>query len=176
MKRKELIWTRSAFLSCILAAGLAAAPAGEGNLKISSTAWQNDGEIPAKYTCSGKGRNPGLQITGTPAAAKSLVLIVDDPDAPAGLFTHWMIWNMDPKMKEIGEGGVPAGVVGRNDFGENSYGAPCPPSGSHRYYFRIFALDQQLGLAAGSSRPQLDAAMKGHVLAQAELIGRYSKK
>lgn len=175
MKRKESVLRFLAI--CLVAAepnpaGLAA---GQGNLKISSTDWPAGGEIPAKYTCDGKGSSPSLRIDGAPSEAKALVLIVDDPDAPAGLFTHWMVWNMDPKMKLIGENGVPAGVVGRNDFGENGYGAPCPPSGSHRYYFRIFALNRQLDLSAGSGRRQLDNAMKGHVLSQTELMGHYAR-
>jgi Raf kinase inhibitor-like YbhB/YbcL family protein len=176
MKRKESMRKALAFFSWALTATLATAMAAEGNLRIRTTAWSGGREIPAKYTCTGSGTSPSLQIDGTPAAAKSLVLIVDDPDAPAGLFTHWMVWNMDPKMKMIGEGGLPGGLAGRNDFGENGYGAPCPPSGSHRYYFRVFALDRRLDLAAGSNRRQLDAAMKGHVIVQGEFMGRYSKK
>ncbi|HJX25590.1 MAG TPA: YbhB/YbcL family Raf kinase inhibitor-like protein, partial [Chthoniobacterales bacterium] len=110
-----------------------------------------------------------------PAEAKSLVLIVDDPDAPGGLFTHWLIWNIDPKVTEIAEGSAPIGMQGKNDFGKSGYGGPCPPSGTHRYYFKIFALDSDLDLAAGSKRAQLDAAMRGHVIAQGEMMGRYSR-
>ncbi|HJT45699.1 MAG TPA: YbhB/YbcL family Raf kinase inhibitor-like protein, partial [Chthoniobacterales bacterium] len=111
------------------------------------------------------------------AEAKSLALIVDDPDAPGGLFTHWLVWNIDPKTSEIGEGSSPrGGVQGSNDFGETGYGGPQPPSGTHRYYFKIFALDAILDLKPGAKRHDLDAAMKNHVLAQGQLMGRYSKK
>jgi len=102
---------------------------------------------------------------------------VDDPDAPVGLFTHWLVWNIDPKTAEIAEGSAPSGAVeGRNDFGETGYGGPQPPSGTHRYYFRVYALDRTLDLKAGAKRRELDSAMKGHVIGQGELMGRYSKK
>ena len=145
-------------------------------MKISSSSFQNGGSIPSKFTCDGTDANPGLRIEGIPAEAKSLVLIVDDPDAPGGLFTHWLVWKIDPKTTEIAEGSAPKGVQGKNDFGKSGYGGPCPPSGSHRYYFKIFALDNELDLPAGSKRAQLDAAMKGHVIAQGELMSRYSRK
>jgi hypothetical protein len=106
-----------------------------------------------------------------------LVLIVDDPDAPSGLFTHWLVWNIDPKTTSIAEHIVPKGAVeGTNDFGESGYGGPQPPSGTHRYYFKIFALDRTLDLSAGAKRREVDKAMKGHVMAQAELMGRFSAK
>jgi Raf kinase inhibitor-like YbhB/YbcL family protein len=117
-----------------------------------------------------------LQISEVPAGAKTLVLIVDDPDAPSGLFTHWMVWNLSPQTSTISEGSAPGGVHGTNDFGKSGYGGPCPPSGAHRYYFRVFALDRKLDLANGAKRSQLDAAMKGHVTTQGELMGRYSRK
>jgi Raf kinase inhibitor-like YbhB/YbcL family protein len=92
------------------------------------------------------------------------------------LFTHWLVWNIDPKTTEIAENSAPKGVQGKNDFGKSGYGGPCPPSGTHRYNFKIFALDRELDLAAGSKRAQLDLAMKGHVVAQGQLMGRYSKQ
>jgi len=102
---------------------------------------------------------------------------VDDPDAPVGLFTHWLIWNIDPKTTEIAENSVPNGAVqGTNDYPNLGYGGPQPPFGTHRYYFRIFALDRMLDLKSGAKRREVDAAMKGHVIAQGELMGRYSKK
>jgi hypothetical protein len=104
------------------------------------------------------------------------VLIADDPDAPGGLFTHWMVWNIPPQTSSIEEGSRSKGFQGTNDFGKAGYGAPCPPAGMHRYYFRVFALDRELDLRSGAKRSQLDAAMKGHVLAHGELIGRYSRK
>ena len=102
--------------------------------------------------------------------------IVDDPDAPSGLFTHWIIWNTSPQTSTMAEGSTPKGVEGMNDFGKSRYGGPCPPSGTHRYFFKIFALDKELDLPAGSKRAQLDAAMKSHVIAQGELMGRYSRQ
>ena len=101
---------------------------------------------------------------------------MDDPDAPGGLFTHWLVWNIDPKTTTIGEGGAPGGTQGKNGFGKSGYGGPCPPSGTHRYFFKVFALDKTLELPAGASRKQLDAAMSGHVIAQGELMGRYARK
>jgi hypothetical protein len=117
-----------------------------------------------------------LEIGDVPPGAKSLALIVDDPDAPSGLFTHWIIWNISPQTNNIGEGSAPSGVQGTNDFGKSGYGGPCPPSGTHRYYFKIFALDRDLDLTAGAKRAQLDAAMKGHIVAHGQLMGHYSRK
>jgi Raf kinase inhibitor-like YbhB/YbcL family protein len=118
-----------------------------------------------------------LQISSVPNEAKSLVLIVDDPDAPRGLFRHWIVWNIDSKTTRVAENSAPtAGVQGINDFGNRNYGGPCPPSGTHRYFFKIFALDTKLELKPGARRAELDAAMRGHVLAQGELMGRYSHK
>jgi hypothetical protein len=117
-----------------------------------------------------------LQITGVPSNARSLVLIADDPDAPGGLFTHWLIWNIPPQINSISEGSAPKGVHGTNDFGKSDYKGPCPPPGTHRYSFKIFALDRELDLRGGAKRSQLDAAMKAHVIAQGELVGRYARK
>ncbi len=145
-------------------------------MKITTTAFQEGGNIPSKFTCDGADANPPLRFEGVPAEAKSLALIVDDPDAPGGLFTHWLVWNIDPKTTAVEENGAPSNSVqGKNDFGKSGYGGPCPPSGTHRYFFKIFALDRQLDLAAGSKRAQLDAQMRGHIIAQGELMGRYSR-
>jgi hypothetical protein len=149
---------------------------GGTNMKITSSAFQQGGNIPSKYTCDGADTSPALQIADIPASAKSLVLIVDDPDAPTGLFTHWIAWNISAKTGAIAEGSTPQGVQGTNDFGKSGYGGPCPPPGTHRYYFKILALDRELDLPRGSKRTQLDAAVKGHVVAQGELMGRYSKQ
>jgi len=147
------------------------------SISITSSSFQAGGDIPAKFTCDGTNVSPALQIGGVPNEAKSLVLIVDDPDAPRGLFTHWIIWNIDPKTTRVAENSAPAaGVQGTNDFGKRNYGGPCPPSGTHRYFFNIFALDTKLELKPNARRAELDAAMRGHVLAQGELMGRYSHK
>jgi Raf kinase inhibitor-like YbhB/YbcL family protein len=151
--------------------------AAEGaRMKITSSAFQEGGNIPSKFTCDGSDTSPPLQITGVPSAAKSLVLIADDPDAPSGLFTHWLIWNIPPQTNSVAEGSAPKGVEGTNDFGKSGYRGPCPPPGTHRYSFKIFALDRELDLRSGAKRNPLDAAMKGHVIAQGELVGRYARR
>src|SRR3989442_5317577 len=150
-------------VGCMIAAdALVAFAAGGLKMTISSPAFQEGGTIPEKFSKNGQNFNPELRIEGAPAEAKSLALIVDDPDAPVGLFTHWLVWNIDPKTTEIAENSVPKGAVQRtNDFPGAQYDGPQPPSGTHRYYFRIFALDQTLNLRAGAKRKELDAAMKG---------------
>lgn len=145
-------------------------------MKITSSAFREGESIPSKFTCDGGNTSPPLEISDVPSGAKSVVLIADDPDAPGGLFTHWLVWNILPQTNSIAEGSAPKGLQGTNDFGKSGYGAPCPPSGMHRYYFRVFALDRELDLRSGAKRSQLDAAMKGHVIAQGELIGRYARK
>ena len=147
------------------------------SISITSPSFQTGGDIPPKFTCNGTNVSPELQISSVPNEAKSLVLIVDDPDAPRGLFTHWIVWNVDSKTTRVAENSSPtAGVQGINDFGKRNYGGPCPPSGTHRYFFKIFALDTKLELKPGARRAELDAAMRGHILAQGELMGRYSHK
>ena len=165
-------------VGCMIAAGtLVAVAAGGTKMKIRSPAFQEGGTIPEKFSENGQNVNPELRMEGAPAEAKSLALIVDDPDAPVGLFTHWLVWNIDPKTTEIAENSVPkGGVQGTNDFPGQRYDGPQPPSGTHRYYFKIFALDRMLDLKAGAKRREVDAAMRGHVIAQGEVMGRYSKK
>ena len=160
----------------IALAAMASFAAGGAKMKITSSAFQDGANIPSKFTCDGADISPPLQIADIPSQAKSLALIVDDPDAPSGLFTHWMVWNIPPQTGAVREGSAPKGVQGTNDFGKSGYGGPCPPSGTHRYYFKIFALDRELDLPFGAKRGQLDAAMKGHIVAQGELMGRYSRK
>jgi Raf kinase inhibitor-like YbhB/YbcL family protein len=160
----------------IALAAMASFAAGGAKMKITSSAFQEAGNIPSKFTCDGTDTSPPLQIADIPSEAKSLALIVDDPDAPGGLFTHWTVWNIPRQTSAVEEGGAPKGMQGTNDFGKSGYGGPCPPSGTHRYYFKIFALDRELDLPFGAKRGQLDAAMKGHVVAQGALMGRYSRK
>jgi len=162
--------------SAILLAAIASFAAGGAKMKITSSAFQEGGNIPSKFSCDGGNTSPPLQISNVPPEAKSLVLIVDDPDAPSGLFTHWAVWNISPQTNTVAEGSTPKGVQGTNDFGRSGYGGPCPPYGMHRYYFKIFALDRELDLPFGAKRSQLDAALKGHAIAQGELMGRYSRK
>jgi Raf kinase inhibitor-like YbhB/YbcL family protein len=160
----------------ILFAVIASFAAERARIKITSSAFQEGGNIPSKSTCDGSDTSPPLQITGVPSEAKSLVLIADDPDAPGGLFTHWLVWNIPPQTNSISEGSAPKGVHGTNDFGKPDYKGPCPPPGTHRYSFKIYALDRELDLRGGAKRSQLDAAMKGHVVAQGELVGRYARR
>jgi Raf kinase inhibitor-like YbhB/YbcL family protein len=160
----------------ILLAVIASFAAEGARMKITSSAFHEGGNIPSKFTCDGSDTSPPLQITGIPSEAKSLVLIADDPDAPGGLFTHWLVWNIPPQTNSIAEGSAPKGVHGTNDFGKPDYKGPCPPPGTHRYSFKIYALDRELDLRGGAKRSQLDAAMKGHVIAQGELVGRYARK
>jgi Raf kinase inhibitor-like YbhB/YbcL family protein len=146
-------------------------------LLLSSPAFPNNGMIPSKFTCDGADASPPLAIANVPESAKALVLIVDDPDAPVGTWVHWVVWNIGAGMKEIPENSVPPGAIqGKNDFGKEGYGGPCPPSGTHRYFFRLYALDAMLPLKPGASRARVEGAMKGRVLAQAELIGLYRRK
>ena len=161
----------------LLGAICSIATADAGEMTIASPAFKNNGNIPSKFSHQGGNNSPALQIEGAPPNAKSLMLIVDDPDAPGGLFTHWLVWNINPKTGEIAEGAAPKGAVeGTNDFGKIGYGGPQPPSGTHRYYFKIFALDQTLDLPNGAKRREVENAMKGHVVAQGQIMGRYSAK
>lgn len=148
-----------------------------GNLKISSSAFRHNDLIPSKYTCDGADVNPPLAIEGVPENTKSLALIVDDPDAPRGTWVHWLVWNIDPKTKVIAEDSAAnGGRQGMNDFRKLDYGGPCPPSGTHRYFFKLYALDAPLNLEKGAARADLEKSMKGHVLAQTEIIGLYRRK
>jgi Raf kinase inhibitor-like YbhB/YbcL family protein len=143
-------------------------------LVITSPAFPPEGNIPTTYTCDGPNYNPPLQVEGIPAGAHSLALVMDDPDAPDGSFVHWLVWNMEP-VSTIAEDSRP-GVEGRNSFGNTVYGGPCPPSGAHRYYFRVYALDAKLTLAAGAGKKILEEAMRPHVMAEGVLMGRYSRE
>jgi Raf kinase inhibitor-like YbhB/YbcL family protein len=166
---------RTLLLFCALL-GLAASPAPVAKMSIASPAFQEGANIPSRFACDGNNVNPALKISDVPAEAKSLVLIMDDPDAPAGLFTHWLVWNLSPQTNVLGEAVKPLGKIGTNDFGQTRYNGPCPPAGTHRYVFKIFALDRELDLSPGAKRVQLDAQMRGHILAQGELMARYARE
>jgi Raf kinase inhibitor-like YbhB/YbcL family protein len=162
----------------------AAEPPAKGleSFKLSSPAFEPDGTIPKQFTCDGSNVSPALTWTGPPAGAKSLALIVDDPDAPAGTWVHWVIFDLPASARELAEG-MPqdaelAGGArhGRNDFRRLGYGGPCPPPGpAHRYFFKLYALDARIGLKPGATKADLENAMKGHIIAKAELIGRYGR-
>ena len=134
------------------------------------------GRIPAKYTCDGDNVNPPLDVKGIPEETKSLVLIVDDPDCPTGTWDHWIVWNI-PRKGKIEEDSVP-GTEGMNDFRKQSYGGPCPPPGTHRYFFKVYALDKKLGLGLEQSarKNDVERSMKGHIIAEGQLVGLYSRR
>lgn len=143
-------------------------------LKITCTAFNNREYIPLKYTCDGDNINPSLEIEFIPEATKSLALIVDDPDAPIGTWVHWVVWNI-PVTHHIKENDI-QGIEGINDFQKNHYSGPCPPSGTHRYFFKIYALDVLLRLPATTKKIELEKAMSDHILGFGELIGLYKRR
>jgi Raf kinase inhibitor-like YbhB/YbcL family protein len=143
-------------------------------LSVESAAFENNKLIPAKYTCDGDDVNPPLTIEGVPEGTKTLALIVDDPDAPMGTWDHWIVWNIPATTSKIAENTVP-GTEGMNDFRKRSYGGPCPPSGTHRYFFKVYALDVKLDLSPTSRKRDVEKAMQGHVLAKGELVGLYRR-
>lgn len=150
-------------------------PESKETLKLSSPAFENKQLIPVKYTCDGEGINPPFQISGVPEETKSLALIVVDIDAPYGVFTHWVLWNINPQTSLIEENRVPEGSIqGTNSFEEQSYGAPCPPkNGYHHYHFRLYALDKKLDLDPSSEKRDVEKIMCGHFFDWVELIGLY---
>lgn len=146
-------------------------------MKLQSSAFAEGAMIPAKYTCAGSDVSPPLSWNDPPTGTQSLALIVDDPDAPAKVWVHWVIYNLPAETKELPEDfrGNTGAEVGTNDFRRTDYGGPCPPSGTHRYQFKLYALDTKLHLSAGASKEQLLRAMEGHVLDQAQLTGKFAK-
>lgn len=151
-------------------------------MTLTSPAFQEGGEIPRKYTCDGADVSVPLRWKDPPSATKSFALISDDPDAPVGTWVHWVLYNLPPETRELDEG-IPASETlgngarqGRNDFRNVGYGGPCPPRGpAHRYFFKLYALDDQINLKPGAAKQQLLNAMKGHILAEAQLMGRYKR-
>lgn len=157
--------------------GPAHAPITSITMEITSSRFNHNENIPALYTCDDADINPPLIISGTSEEAKSLVLIVDDPDAPAGTWVHWTVFNIDPKTTEISENTVPQGSIeGLTSFNSPGYGGPCPPSGTHRYVFKIYALDETLDLDETAKSYDIEQVMEGYILDQAELIGLYSRE
>jgi len=147
-------------------------------LKVSSPAFAHMGKIPSKYTCDGDDVNPPLVIENIPDKARSLVLIMDDPDAPMGTWDHWVVWNIQATIPttKITENSVPHGAIqGLNDFGKRVWGGPCPPGGKHRYFFKVYALDTKLELSLASRKEDVEKAMRFHILANGELVGVYSR-
>lgn len=142
-------------------------------MQIASSAFEDNGFIPDKFSCRGINVNPGLTIDNVPSGAKTLALIIDDPDAPSGDWVHWVVYDI-PVTGYIEENSIP-GKQGRNDFGDVRYSGPCPPRGVHRYFFKVYALDKELALGEGLTKKELEEAMSGHILGQAQLIGLYQK-
>lgn len=151
-------------------------------IKITSTAFEDGGLIPPKYTCDGADMSPPLQWDNVPEGTKSVAFICDDPDAPVGTFVHWVLFNLPAQTKELAENIPPDKTLpngasqGISDFGRIGYGGPCPPSGTHRYFFKIYALDAQVELSAGAGKRELLKAMEGHILGQGQLIGKYKRQ
>lgn len=145
-------------------------------MKILSAAFAHNNLIPAKYTCDGKNINPPLEFQDIPSEAKTLALVVDDPDAPAGPWVHWQVFNIPPDCAGIGENEkFEQAVEGMTSFGAPGYGGPCPPNGTHRYFFKLYALDTKLALDSRHDKKALTNAIIGHILAHAELIGLYKR-
>jgi Raf kinase inhibitor-like YbhB/YbcL family protein len=180
---------------CWRTESLPAEDPGRLTIQLRSPAFADGGMIPRAFTCDGADRSPPLEWSGVPAAARSLTLVCDDPDAPSGSWSHWVVYNLSPRIKALREGvppeeSLPAAVTdgtepagttipkarqGRNDFDRIGYGGPCPPSGTHRYFFRLYALDNELVLGSTATRADLLKAIKGHILAEGRLVGKYQR-
>jgi Raf kinase inhibitor-like YbhB/YbcL family protein len=146
-------------------------------MKVDSTAFSDNGMIPERYTCDGRNISPELHIDGVPDRAKSLALVLEDPDAPSGTFIHWTMWNIRPQTHTIGENGVPPGATeGTTSARKQGYTGPCPPSGTHHYRFKVYALDTELDLPAAATVEQLEKKIQAHQVDFAELTGLYSRK
>lgn len=150
-------------------------------MKITSSAFKDNQSIPPRHTADGSDIIPQLTFEEVPREAKSLALVVDDPDVPRSLrpdgnWDHWVVWNIPIDVTAIEEARPPRGVVGRNSWGKNAYGGPAPPDREHRYFFKLYALDTMLDLPQKSGKGELEEAMKGHILAEAKLMGRYERQ
>jgi hypothetical protein len=157
---------------------------GEGGMEkieVRSSAFGEGSRIPSDFTCDGADISPPIEWSGVPARAQSLTIIVEDPDAPSGNWTHWLVYDLPPDLTHL-QAGISAGeelpggaLQGHTDFGRTGYGGPCPPSGEHRYFFKVYALDAMLRLKSGASKQELLRTMKGHILAEGVLMGRYDR-
>ena len=168
MKRKIFMLSSAIFLAVSFSGAVCTGK--EEAMKIKSSVFEHNQYLPKKYTCHGEGVNPPLDIEGIPSGAKSLALIVDDPDAPRGTYVHWVVFDI-PLPGRIGENSVP-GKLGTNTSGATDYVSPCPPSGVHRYFYKVYALDTLLNLSdSGITKGQLEKAMAAHILDKAEIVG-----
>lgn len=150
-------------------------------MRLTSPAFKEGESIPSIYTCDGKNINPPLRISDTPPSAKTLVLIMDDPDVPESvrkdrMYVHWVVYNIPPATTEIKENATPPGILGTNTSGKCDYKGPCPPDREHRYFFKLYALDTKLDLPPGATKEEVLKAMDGHILAHTELMGKYNRK
>jgi hypothetical protein len=171
--------------ACVLVTtgSVMAPPQTHRRMNLSSSAFKDAQPIPSQYTCDGQNISPPLAWSGTPGNAESLALIMDDPDAPSGVWTHWVVFNLPADASDLPEAAAKAEPIagnakqGLNDFKRPGYGGPCPPTGKqHRYFFKIYALDTTLGLPSGASRKAVEAAMTKHILAEGQLMGTYQRK
>ena len=150
-------------------------------MKIISSAFEEGAMIPKKYTCDGIDISPALEWSLVPDGTKTFALICDDPDAPMGTWVHWVLFNLPGDIKKLSENVPPLEVLtngakqGKNDFGKIGYGGPCPPGGTHRYYFKVYALDEKINVEAGVTKSELLKAMEGHILSEGQLMGRYKR-
>ena len=186
MAKKTVLFIMLVLMLCIVKTAWTIGAPKKGDekmeIKITSSAFENNGLIPAKYTCDGSDISPPLKWDAVPEGTKSIALICDDPDAPMGAFVHWVLFNLPAKTAELAENVphdkvLPSGAKqGMTDFGRVGYGGPCPPSGTHRYFFKLYALDTELKLEPGANKGQLLKAMENHILAQGQLIGKYKRK
>lgn len=179
---KGLVWLISLGFIVLLVGckGSDATPASEGGMdmtiQITSTAFSEGDKIPRIYTCDEQNVSPPLAWTGVPSTTVSLALIMDDPDAPSGTWVHWVLYNLPPDLTGLEQGKIGIGTDGTNDSRRLGYAGPCPPRGSpHRYYIKIYALDTRLDLKSGATKAQVESAMRGHILAQGQLMGRYGR-
>lgn len=169
-------------LICPLAVSAETKGGREMKITVTSSAFTEGGMIPKKYTCDGADMSPPLSWSGIPKGTKSLAIIADDPDAPAGTWVHWVVYNLPPDLTGFPESVPPqktlanGGIQGQTDFRRIGYGGPCPPGGTHRYFFRVYALDEVLDLAPGAIKKRLLQAMEGHILAEGELMGKYKRR
>lgn len=151
-------------------------------MNLESTAFAAGSEIPSRYTCDGDNRSPALAWEAPPEGTGSLALVVEDPDAPGGTFVHWLVYNLPPETRSLPEGVTPdsrlanGALQGKNDFGKVGYGGPCPPRGTHRYFFKLYALGSPLNLPPAAPKGEVLKAMQGKVLGQADLMGRYTRQ
>ena len=150
-------------------------------ITLTSSAFADDALIPRRHTCDGEDVSPPLALTGIPDGTQSVALICDDPDAPVGTWVHWVLFNLPADLVEL-PAGIPGDEIlsngakhGKNDFGKLGYGGPCPPGGTHRYFFKVYALDTKVSLAGGASKDMLLKAMEGHILAEGRLMGKYRR-